>query len=173
MEAHQIQAIAPIKPETASGVVKITTVSHRGFAANDPSMHRGCSSFSYDAASGGRYTTSDPRGILLDFSEPSRQVAAKMGIAIPRFTSFNGLNHTYGYANQNPLIYTDPTGEFGISSIIKFAVKKFAKTKDDLSCSSADCDEDGIVDNEQGTREPRKPGVPADLPENCWWIFAE
>jgi hypothetical protein len=126
METMELQAQVPIKPETASGVVKIVTVSHRGFAANDARVHRGCSECSYDVASEridynyfryydsstGRYTTSDPRGVLLDFSDPSRQIAAQMGAPIPRVTSFNGLNHTYGYANRNPLMYTDPTGEF-------------------------------------------------------------
>ena len=68
--------------------------------------------FRYYDPSTGRYTTSDPRGVLLDFSEPSRQIAAQMGAPIPRVTSFNNLNHIYGYANQNPLMYTDPTGEF-------------------------------------------------------------
>ena len=43
MEAKQIINIAPVKPETASGVKKITTVPYRGFAANDPRVDQGCS----------------------------------------------------------------------------------------------------------------------------------
>jgi hypothetical protein len=125
MENTASQLLAPIKPETASGVVKITAVSHWAFAANDPILHRGCSVFSrrvaperidynyfryYDPKTG-RYIQADPRGILLDFSEPSRQVAAQMGMAIPDLNHVDGLNHSYSYVNQNPLMYTDPTGE--------------------------------------------------------------
>ncbi len=34
-----------------------------------------------------------------------------MGVPIYANDGMGGLNHSYGYANQNPLIYTDPTGE--------------------------------------------------------------
>ena len=59
----------------------------------------------------GRYIQSDPRGILLDFSDPQRQLVAQMGLPDPDYGYVNGLNHLYGYAGQNPLMYTDPTGE--------------------------------------------------------------
>ena len=58
----------------------------------------------------GRYIQSDPRGVMLDYSDPRRMIAARMGIPI---TSGNGKNpnHLYGYADQNPLALTDRTGE--------------------------------------------------------------
>ena len=58
----------------------------------------------------GRYIQSDPRGILLDFSDPQRQLAAKLGIGIVDQHRY-GLNHLYGYVHQDPLAKTDPTGE--------------------------------------------------------------
>ncbi|ODS24398.1 hypothetical protein AB835_03610 [Candidatus Endobugula sertula] len=35
--------VTPVKRETASGVVKMSTVSILGFAANDPRVYQGCS----------------------------------------------------------------------------------------------------------------------------------
>ena len=75
----------------------------------------------------GRYIQSDPRGILLDFSDPQRQVATDLGVPIPDDDPF-GLNHNYGYANQSPLINIDPTGEslgtaigVGVTLLITYA----------------------------------------------------
>jgi len=59
----------------------------------------------------GRYLTADPRGQLIDFSDPARQVAATTGIEIPRRNTFGYLNHIYGYVNSNPVNRADPTGE--------------------------------------------------------------
>ncbi|GAB0154362.1 hypothetical protein MnBA_37620 [Marinobacterium sp. BA1] len=64
----------------------------------------------YDPSTG-RYIQSDPRGILLNFSDPQRRVTAQMGLPIPGYGYVNGLNHLYGYTGQNSLMYIDPTGE--------------------------------------------------------------
>jgi len=37
-----------------------------------------------------------------------------MGLKIPDYRE-EGLNHNYGYAKQNPLMYIDETGELSIS----------------------------------------------------------
>jgi RHS repeat-associated protein len=58
----------------------------------------------------GRYVQSDPRGILLDFTDPQRVVATQMGIS--EVDGKMKLNHLYGYARQNPIGIIDPTGEF-------------------------------------------------------------
>lgn len=36
-------------------------------------------------------------------------------MSIPSYRYVNGLNHQYGYTNQNPLIYADPTGEASVT----------------------------------------------------------
>ena len=64
----------------------------------------------YDPVTG-RYLTSDPRGILLDFSDPQRQMAAMMGVSIPANKGLGYLNHSYNYVDSNPANRFDPTGE--------------------------------------------------------------
>ena len=56
----------------------------------------------------GRYIQSDPIGILRDYSAPQMQVALLMGI--PLQSPGYGLNHLYGYVEQNPLFWKDPFG---------------------------------------------------------------
>jgi len=68
----------------------------------------------------GRYIQADPRGINLDFSDPQRQIAIDAGVPISDDDPF-GLNHTYGYANQSPLIYEDPTGENALGIAVAVA----------------------------------------------------
>lgn len=63
----------------------------------------------YDPKSG-RYIQADPRGILLDFSDPLRQVA-KIGVPIPFNKQLGYLNHNYNYSDSNPITGFDPTGE--------------------------------------------------------------
>ena len=81
----------------------------------------------YDSSTG-RELQPDPRGILLDFSDPDRQVAYKMGIGIPDKANLLGyLNHSYGYADQNPIMYTDPTGEgVGQAAVIIIVIGTWA-----------------------------------------------
>jgi RHS repeat-associated protein len=88
----------------------------------------------YDPANGGRYIESDPRGILLDFSDPERRAAAQIGIAIPDKKKSGYLNHNYVYANNNPEMYADPTGEdFGLTIAIIWAIAYFNHAGDSIS----------------------------------------
>lgn len=102
----------------------------------------------YDPASG-RYTQSDPRGILLDFSNPERRIAAQMGIAIPDKKKLGYLNHNYVYANNNPEIYTDPTGEdFGVTIAIIWAIAYYNHAGDAISQPNGNvCGEPDRQDN--------------------------
>ena len=57
----------------------------------------------------GRYIQADPRGILLDFFDPARQLSISPSFLI--LTPLGYVNHLYGYVDQNPLNGVDPTGE--------------------------------------------------------------
>jgi RHS repeat-associated protein len=67
--------------------------------------------FRYYDPETGRYMRVDPGGVLLNFSDPQRQVAAKIGITIPASKEPGYLNHTYNYVDNNPTNRLDPTGE--------------------------------------------------------------
>ena len=70
----------------------------------------------YDPSTG-RYVQSDPIGILMDFSDPQRKMAALMGISVRENNDFGYLNHIYNYVDSNPIIKIDPTGEASFWSI--------------------------------------------------------
>lgn len=74
----------------------------------------------YDTSTG-RYLQSDPIGILKNYDGPQRKIATLTGIPIYGDLSV-APNHTYGYAEQNPLIKIDPTGEVGIAVPIGIGV---------------------------------------------------
>lgn len=74
----------------------------------------------YDPSTG-RYLQSDPRGILLDFSDPQRRVATQVGLPIPPYGYVNGLNQLFGYTGQNPILISDPTGEGAVAGTICMA----------------------------------------------------
>ena len=57
----------------------------------------------------GRYIQSDPTGILRDYSDPQLQIAIQMGLIAPEGL-YGSLNHLYGYVDQNPINFIDPSG---------------------------------------------------------------
>ena len=58
----------------------------------------------------GRYIQSDPIGVMQDYSDPQMQAAIELGI--PLRSPVQGVNHVYGYVNQNPIFKADPFGLF-------------------------------------------------------------
>ncbi|MEO0443267.1 MAG: RHS repeat-associated core domain-containing protein [Pseudomonadota bacterium] len=58
----------------------------------------------YDPATG-RYITPDPIGTMEDYSDPQLQAAISLGVVDENIRS--GLNHLYGYAEQNPTLWFD------------------------------------------------------------------
>lgn len=82
-----------------------------------PAANDGCVSdreyynyFRYYDPSNGRYITSDPIGILRDYSNPLLKIAIDTGVLEETGFAGEGLNHLYGYVGQNPLYWFDPLG---------------------------------------------------------------
>ncbi|MFV0476363.1 MAG: RHS repeat domain-containing protein, partial [Parahaliea sp.] len=71
----------------------------------------------------GRYLTADPIGILKDYSDPQLQVAIEMGLVTPQ--GWDGsLNHLYGYIDQNPVNFIDPTGLDSLRAALMQAIAR-------------------------------------------------
>lgn len=61
----------------------------------------------------GQCKQSGPRGVLLDFSAPIREIDQIMGLATPLDGLLPKTTTTYTYAYASPATSLDPTGEFG------------------------------------------------------------
>jgi RHS repeat-associated protein len=79
----------------------------------------------------GRYIQSDPIGVSKDFSDPQLQVVIRMGI--PLQGGELGLNHLYGFAEQNPLFYIDPYG-LDIGQMKRHEKNRFIDGADSTEC---------------------------------------
>ena len=112
MQNTASQHVASIKPKVASGLVKISTVMRRAFAANDPRMHRGCSGINYDVASvklfAGQYFDREENGLHYNYFRDYDSGLGRYVQSDP--IGLRGGLNTYGYVDQNSLRYFDPLG---------------------------------------------------------------
>ncbi|MFS1524430.1 RHS repeat-associated core domain-containing protein [Microbulbifer sp. 2304DJ12-6] len=76
----------------------------------------------YDPSTG-RYLQSDPIGILRDYSDPQLQIAIQMGLIAPEGL-YDSINHLYGYVDQNPINFIDPSGLDSLRAALMQAIAR-------------------------------------------------
>lgn len=99
--------------------------------------------YRYYSPSLGRYIQSDPRGILTGDLDPRRLLAAWIGVELREYR--NGLNHTYAYVDNDPLMSVDPSGENPLR-ILKGVADLYKGAKDLVK----QLDFEGIKPNRKG-----------------------
>ena len=113
----------------------------------------------------GRYLTSDPIGLLRDYSNPQFQLAIEMGML--EETDFAGeeLNHLYGYVGQNPLYWIDPYGLAGSNQGTGGSSGK-GTSNPYKHCKEHPTDPTKIICKQKGTGKKIIKPKPADWPGN-------